>query len=372
MIFKIRRLQNNRDIDVLCEFFTALSMENIPKSMKSIQQQLCAAFDLNKLSECYHICSNCGSSSSDNVKACQSCPNAIIVKFYLCSIKQQIQQLLAIPGFYSKLKEEKLKNIYSFSNTKYGEILKEIANDSFTMIINTDGVCTPNKNLSLWPFVLILNELPVRDRRYLENVTIAGIIPTGKKPSNSVVQTCLRLIHDQLNQLELGQEFYINDIDERKILQFHTIASCTDKPAEALMENVVPFNAEYGCPKCFTRGMDMYSHFSFAFHFMNIKKLSYLHLGELYHGERGVGEKTRKFTIRIYPYGDYELRTQDKCLAIIEELASYPNQPNDSTPTHTQQKKTPRKGKKEKKKSLFGHFGKTLLQKNSLERHGHS
>lgn len=255
MIFKIRRLQNNKDIDVLCKFFNMLSIENIPRSMTAIQQQLHYNLDLKEVYNCYYVCSNCGTSSGHKQFNCTSCNNDVIFKLYICSIKQQIQQLMSIPGFYSKLKEEKINNMNLFSNTKYGEILRDIENDAFTMLINADGVCTPNKNISLWPFILILNELPIPDRRYLENVTIAAAIPTGKKPTNPVVQTCLQLIYEQLMQLELGQEFFVKDLDERKILQFYTIASCTDKPAEALMENVVQYNAEYGCPKCFIQGM---------------------------------------------------------------------------------------------------------------------
>jgi hypothetical protein len=223
--------------------------------MRAIEQQLCPEFDLKQFYKCYYICSICGISDLNQIIACQSCNDASIFKFYLCSIKQQIQQLVSVFGFYSKLKEEKLKNVHLFSNTTYGDILQEIEDNAFTMIINTDGVCTPNKNLSLWPFVLILNELPIPDRRYLENIIVAGIIPTGKKPTNPVVQTSLHLIYEQLIQLEQGQDFYINDIDEQKTLYFYNIASCTDKPAEALMENVVSYNAEYGCPKCFHAGM---------------------------------------------------------------------------------------------------------------------
>ena len=257
MIFKIRRLQNNKDLDILCKLLNVLSITNVPRNMKSIEHQLDNQFDLKHFYRCYHQCSNCGARSFDKISICQRCNNKFIFKFYLCSIKQQIQQLLSIPGFYTKLKEEKLKNIHLFSNTTYGQILQEIENDSFTLLINSDGVCTPNKNLSLWPFVLMINELPIRERRYLENITIAGIIPTGKKPTNPVFQSSLELIYEQLIKLELGEEFYVKDLDERKILHFYTIASCTDKPAEALMENVVSYVAEYGCPKCFTPGMQI-------------------------------------------------------------------------------------------------------------------
>ncbi|CAF4807113.1 unnamed protein product, partial [Rotaria sp. Silwood2] len=117
------------------------------------------------------------------------------------------------------------------------------------MIINCDGVCTPNKNLSLWPFDFMFNEIPIRERRYLENVLIAGVIPATKKPTNVIFKTCLKFICDDLMQLESGQWYYVKDLDQQIIIHFYTIASCTDKPAEALMQNTVVFNAEYGCPK---------------------------------------------------------------------------------------------------------------------------
>ena len=255
MIHKVRRLQNNKDIDSLCKLNNALSLDLFPKSMKAIEQQLHPDFDLNEFYKFYSVCSNCGAYDSNSMFKCKSCNDALIFKFYLCSIKQQIQQLLSIFGFFTRLKEEKIKNINLFSSTKYGEILQEIEFNAFTLMISFDGVSTGNKNLSLWPFIMIFNELPIPERRYLENILIAGIIPTGKKPTNHVVQTCLQLIYEQLIKLELGEDFFINDLDRREVIHFYNVASCTDKPAEALMENIVAFNAEYGCPKCFYAGM---------------------------------------------------------------------------------------------------------------------
>ncbi|CAF4399153.1 unnamed protein product [Rotaria sp. Silwood2] len=204
------------------------------------------------------------------------------------------------------------------------------------MIINSDGGSTPNKYLSLWPFILTLNELPIPERRYLENILVAGIMPTGKKPTNSVVQTCLNLIYEQLIQLEFGQEFFINDIDQRKIIHFYNIASCTDKPAAALMENVVQYNAGYGCPKCF-------------------------HAGELYHEQRRVDANEVKFTIRVYPFTEFQLRTQDKCSQIVEELANYPNQINNNNPVRIKKTTTLAKikNKKQKKEAHYGHLVQT-------------
>ncbi|CAF4583957.1 unnamed protein product [Rotaria socialis] len=351
MIFKIRRLQNNQDINSICKLLDSLSVKNVPKNMKSIQKQLHKDFDLKDLSKCYYVCGACGTSNLDHIVKCKLCNDTSIFKFYSCSMKQQIQQMLSIFGIFTKLKEEKLQNIHLFSSTKYGEILQEIEENAFTLMVNFDGVCTPNKNLSLWPFVFCFNELPIPDRRYLENIIIAGIIPAAKKPTNVVTKTCLDIICAELMQLELGQEFYIRDIDERKVLHFYSIASCTDQPAAALLENVVPYNAEYGCPKCF-------------------------HTGELYHGQRKAGANEIKFTIRVYPFIDYQLRTQERSLQAIQKLIDSSVQDQDTALNRSNKqvksKTKKKKKKKEKKISSYGHLGYCPLTKLKYFKYGTS
>jgi hypothetical protein len=255
MITKARRLLNNRDMDFLCQFMKALNVNDVPSDMRGIQEKLHAGFDLNGYCKCNYICSHGGESSTDDKIKCGSCKESTVFEFYACSIAEQIQQLLSTTSMYKKLQDGKSIHIKQFSHTKYGQILTEIPSDSFTMIINSDGICTPDKNLSLWPFVLTLNELSIPERRYLENVIVAGIIPARKKPSNAVFETCLDIIYEELLQLEAGVKFYINEVDQQKIVRFYVIASCTDKPAEALMSNIVPFNAKYGCAKCFCEGL---------------------------------------------------------------------------------------------------------------------
>lgn len=255
MITKARRLLNNRDIDFLCRFMKALNVTDVPSDMRGIQEKLHPGFNLNGYCKCNYICSQCGESNTDDKTKCGSCKESTVFEFYACSIAEQIQQLLSTTHVYTKLQEGKSTHIEQFSHTKYGQILKEVPPDSFTMIINSDGICTPDKNLSLWPFVLTLNELSIPERRYLENIIVAGIIPAKRKPSNAVFETCLDIIYEQLLQLEAGMKFYINELDQQKIVRFYVIASCTDKPAEALMANIVPFNAKYGCAKCFCEGL---------------------------------------------------------------------------------------------------------------------
>ena len=255
MITKTRRLLNNKDLGFFCQFMKALNVADVPSGMRGIQEKLHPGFDLNPYCKCHYICSTCGESSTDDKIKCGSCKESTLVEFYACSITEQIQQLLSTPSMYRKLQDGRSIHTEKFSHTKYGQILKEMPPDSFTMIINSDGICTPDKNSSLWPFVLTLNELSIPERRYLENIIVAGIIPAKRKPSNSVFETCLGIIFEELLQLEAGVQFYVNEVDRQKIIRLYVIASYTDKPAEALMANIVPFNAKYGCAKCFCEGL---------------------------------------------------------------------------------------------------------------------
>jgi len=86
----------------------------------------------------------------------------------------------------------------------------------------------------------------------------------------------------------------------------------------------------------------------------------YLYLGELYRGERGVGTKKVSFTIRVYPFNDYQLRTQEKCCEVIQELVNSSNPTNNNMSNRTKKKKETKKKKKEKT-SLYGHLGKALF-----------
>ena len=50
-------------------------------------------------------------------------------------------------------------------------------------------------------------------------------------------------------------------------------------------------------------------------------------LGKLYHGVHGVVKKEKSFTIRVYPFEDYQLRSQESCSTIIKDVygTNHPN-----------------------------------------------
>ena len=145
IILKVRRSQNNKDIDFICELLNALNAQKISISVKSIERKLYPKFNLKECLQCYDICSICGLSSIKHLKKCQTCDATTLMEFYLYPLKQQLQQLLLVEGFYKKLKHGKENNTHLFFNTEYGQMLREISEDSFTMVINCDRVCTPKQ-----------------------------------------------------------------------------------------------------------------------------------------------------------------------------------------------------------------------------------
>jgi hypothetical protein len=96
-----------------------------------------------------------------------------------------------------------------------------------------------------------------------------------------------------------------------------------------------------------------------------MQNLSYLCLGELFHGERGFGIHKKKFHVRVYPFTNFELRNQEKCCDIVQELFNNSNRPGVDAVNQTNKKKIhSKKTKKEKKPSSYGHLGKALHEKN--------
>ena len=93
---------------------------------------------------------------------------------------------------------------------------------------------------------------------------------------------------------------------------------------------------------------------SLAFPFSFFSQSNYFCLGELHHGVRGSGDKKKTFTIRVYPFGHYKLRSQETCSKIIEEIYDI-NKLNENVYNKSQGKNNSKRN--EEFKNCFGHLG---------------
>ncbi|CAF0823192.1 unnamed protein product [Didymodactylos carnosus] len=295
VIMKVRRCLNNQDMDYLCKWTNALQVKNLPKCWASIVNKINKFSNLNIKSKPYRICSQCSSTNKLICTKCKHCQCEKLFDFYQYPLIPQVQHLLLIPNNYSKMKHTRFVNAETLYNTTYGTILNENKENSFTMLLNSDGIVTPNKHLALWPVILMVNEIPFPFRRYTENVLLAGVIHAPKKPTAAVIETALDLITEELLELENGLKFYVPELRTTTTFQFYLIATCNDKPAESSIGNMTAHNGLYGCKKCFAEG-------------------------EVYHGQTVYKRNVKRFNIRVYPYEIAELRTSDEYKKVIVDI----------------------------------------------------
>lgn len=252
IIFKNRRKCSNLDLDIFCSYMHALNVPNCPMSWKAMKSK----FELHvpMTWSTLLICNSCGEIEVNlDAKHCSMCSSNYMVSFHRYPLVEQIQQVLLIPGIYQKMKKQREIYMEDLKETCYGQILRNEDTNVFTTIVNIDGVVTKNKHLSLWPITLMINEIPLPTRRYPESILIGGAIAPTKHPSNKLFQGILNVLVDDFHRLENGVTYVISN-EQPQQLKFVLIASCTDKPAQSLITNMVSSNACFSCPKCHIEG----------------------------------------------------------------------------------------------------------------------
>ncbi|XP_071478605.1 uncharacterized protein [Diadema antillarum] len=153
---------------------------------------------------------------------------------------------------YKLNKDGNLCDVYDgsiYKNLFQGGILNSPNNISFAM--NTDGVSIfKSSKVSMWPVYLLINELPLSDRKARENTLFYGVWISARKP---VMWSFLKPLYNDLVQLENGVTF--EDYNGDKFTSHAVLLTCTcDLPAKSLVCNSLQFNGNYGCWHCLQRG----------------------------------------------------------------------------------------------------------------------
>jgi hypothetical protein len=171
------------------------------------------------------------------------------------SIKNQLKRILF--KHHSKIiktgstvsNEDLILDVYDGDNYKHLLKDKKIDSNSFTFLLNVDGIslCDKSKN-SIWPVILVITQLPLDIRYSLQNVIIAGV-STGSKP---IFKYFLKPIVHELSLLEQGCMFKINK--EKHLFNFFVILGVYDIPARASILNIKSSTGFFGCLKCQQKG----------------------------------------------------------------------------------------------------------------------
>ena len=128
------------------------------------------------------------------------------------------------------------------------------ADSMLTLTMNIDGI-QPSKGSqsTIWPIILVINELPLNVRFALENIILAGFWPGPSKPSRDEIKHLFRPLVDELLLLEAGHPFRLLN-QHVQIVHVYLIAACCDKPAQALVQCIAQPHAAFGCARCELEG----------------------------------------------------------------------------------------------------------------------
>lgn len=263
------RLSNQCIEDILS--LLRLFSNDIPSSYKNLCTLLRKRSIAHVHPDANTICPHCERLSS-KLNMCTMCganyspiSTSMIPLFYTYDIAHQIEAILSSSP--DLILAGGISGIGDLTDIKDGDLYKKlIASESdrfITLTINVDGI-QPNKGTdqSIWPVLLIINEINRKKRFALENVILGGMWPGPAKPSRGQMALFLEKIVQQLKILESGRMFQMYSTSgnvQTRFLKVFLILGCCDKPAQSLLQCLAEPTAFYGCGACEIKGECYYS-----------------------------------------------------------------------------------------------------------------
>ena len=180
--------------------------------------------------------------------------------FYTYDITTQIEAILATSSdlsFINHASHNVAMEDITHGNV-YRSLLTTIPQKLITLSMNVDGI-QPSKgsDQSIWPILMVINEIHRKKRFSLENLIIAGMWPGPSKPSRTQMSLFFQDIVKDLKILEQGRRFKLystQDDAESDFVRMFLIASCCDKPAQCLIQCLPEPTAYFGCGFCEIQG----------------------------------------------------------------------------------------------------------------------
>jgi len=261
ILFKRRHHLSIECVSDLLSLLLLLGVDNVPRSWYQLKQSVAPT---NPARSYFTPCEHCSSPSSNRLK-CSNCGKKISNgpyenTFMNFSIRDQLEIILNNNNTVFDAISSATTN--SISDIRDGNVYRKlgtICHERFlTFTMNIDGVeVKKGSKVSIWPVLLVINELPFNQRYNLENTIIAGVWLARHKPSRTEMKCLLSPVMEELSQLE--QEYTFVDYSKPSnkqdtIINVFLIAACCDKPAQALIQNIPEPIAAFGCGRCEIEG----------------------------------------------------------------------------------------------------------------------
>lgn len=212
----------------------------------------------------HYYCSKCVYPLREKNGRCDVCGKENNCSYFIeMPIKDQLARLFNREGFYDKLQfrfnrqkihDDHVEDIYD------GALYQEHFNDggflsnpdNISFLEYTDGVSVfSTSNVELWPLCYQINELPYKYRVQKQNVILAGIWVSSKKPKPNVfLRPFCRALHDLK---ENGYPLSVPGQGE-KLVKGMLLACTADLPAKATFMRMVAHNGYHGCARCEIQG----------------------------------------------------------------------------------------------------------------------
>ena len=258
ILLKKRHRLSVRCIDDIISLLRKLSVPNVPSSWYYVKKRLTSA---RPTASQTFICPQCcrGSSTNTECSLCKSNfnrtnkPNS----FLSFSIHNQIERILNYNRDVFSLHRTQTMCMRDICDGAICQKLQDNVQQFFlTMTLNVDGIA-PNKGSqqNIWSILLVINELPLKQRFAIQNIILAGVWPGPRKPSRSDMSLFFRTLVDELVALEKGVTFQVSDDNDNLIFtRIFLIGACCDKPAQALLQHLPEPIAAFGCGRCEVQG----------------------------------------------------------------------------------------------------------------------
>ena len=253
LTYSLRFRQSDEAFSQLLELiaFILPAGNRIPRSLYMLRKLLGAYVKLPKI---HYYCAFCYTHVERNARTCS---NPVCVKdltksgamayFVLHDLVEQIARLFQKKQFCKEVRTHrfkhyrKKKNPTDISDVYDGQNYKRIFDEGFlaeenniSFCMNTDGVPVfISSKIQMWPVYLMINELPLAQRKLKENVVLYGIWIGRNKP---MMWSYLKPLKDQMETISKGVS--VTDYAGNLINVAACILSCVcDLPAKSMVSN---------------------------------------------------------------------------------------------------------------------------------------
>ena len=224
--------------------------------------------DLKNPLRYHYFCPHCLGCVADKTSVecsynfCRKSFRGVKLPYFLeIPVTEQIKSFFLQRGFFSSIQGrfKKVKHVKTYEDIYDGELYTNLFGnngplskpENISFGLNTDGAPVfKSSNVSIWPLMMTINELDLKQRMKSENMLLAGLWFGNQKPA---MCTFLKPLVETMKEFGKGIEC---TSPERGTFTCHAflISATADLPARALLCNSVQYNGSFGCWKCLQKG----------------------------------------------------------------------------------------------------------------------